>query len=376
MRVPSPSEATGRIAFRRDRYRGGMTASRQRSDPGDQTQRITRAELDRVAVEAAPDPLLIVASDGRVVLENQRARQMFGVGTGEGTLVGRSVDDLLPESLRSIHARHRSRYVQHPKARAMGSGLELLGRRVDGTEVPVEVSLAPVTVDGEPYVVAAIRDLTERRATQASLSAAQERLSLVAERERIGRDLHDSVIQRLYGAGLALQAALDADPERFRAVAARTVGEIDDTIAEIRGVINGLQREEIMTGRLVDRVRSVVDDQAEALGIGVRLRVVGYNDVQPQPGAADAVVAVVRECVANAHRHGGATQIDVDIESGVDGCLRVSVRDDGVGFDPQATSSGHGLKNLRSRAVELGGSFTVNSDPSSGTETVWQIPMS
>lgn len=351
-----------------------MTASRP--DPGDTSQRITRAELDRVAVDAAPDPLIVVASDGRVVLENQRAREMFGVGTSQGTLVGRPVDDLLPESLRAVHAKHRNRYVQHPKARAMGSGLELLGRRVDGTEVPVEVSLAPVTVDGEHYVVAAIRDLTERHATQASLSATQKRLALVAERERIGRDLHDSVIQRLYGAGLALQAALDTDPDRLKAVAARTVGEIDDTIAEIRGVINDLQREEIATGRLVDRIRSIVEDQAEALGIGVRLRVVGYNDVQPPPSVVDAVIAVVRECVANAHRHGAATHIDVDMESGVDGRLRVSVRDDGVGFDPHATSSGHGLKNLRSRAVELGGSFTVISDGSWGTETVWEVPMS
>lgn len=345
---------------------------------------IVSTALYEAVVEAAPDAMIVVAADGRIVLANRHARRLFGfddhddapgrVPRGADAMIGLPVDDLLPESLRAVHARQRGRYARHPKAREMGSGLELLGRRADGSEVPVEVSLAPVVVGGAHHVVAAIRDLTEQRATVASLNATEKRLALVAERERIGRDLHDSIIQRLYGAGLAMQAALDGDEERLRAAVAGAVDEIDETIAEIRTVIHDLSRTALESESLQTRLQAVVDAQAAALAVPVHLRLVGRADSHPSPTILDTVVAVVRECIANAHRHGAAASIDVDVENDVDDHLRITVRDDGVGFDPDAVVRGHGLKNLRARAAELGGRFTVRSGPGAGTSVTWQIP--
>lgn len=332
-------------------------------------------ELDRLVVDAAPDAMIVTAPDGTIVLGNLRARQMFGYEDSPNALVGLTVDALLPESLRASHARHRGGYRRHPKAREMGSGLELLGRRADGTEIPVEVSLSPVRVDGEHFVVAAIRDLTEHRAAEASMRATRDRLALVAERERIGRDLHDSVIQRLYGAGLGMQAALGADEERLRAVVSSAVDEIDDTIAEIRTVIHDLRRDLIDTGALEDRLQTVVDAQAAALGVPVRLEVLTRRPVDPPTPLADAVLAVVRECIANAHRHGGASRIDVQLDQGVDRWLGVTVRDDGAGFDPAKVSGGYGLTNLRARAAEFEGTFVVESTRGSGTRTIWRVPI-
>ena len=340
---------------------------------------VAAPDLYRAVVDAAPDGMIVVADDGRIILANQRAQEMFGYDahSSSESLVGLGVDKLLPASLREAHARHRGRYGRHPKTRAMGSGLELLGRRADGTEVPVEVSLSPAVIEGETYVVAAIRDLTERRAAEASLTATQDRLALVAERERIGRDLHDSVIQRLYGAGLGMQAALGGDDARLRRVVGSAVDEIDDTIAEIRTVIHDLQRDVTDPERLVDRLAQVVDAQAAALGIDVRLHVVGHLRAEPSRAVGDAAVAVVREGIANAHRHGAAAHIDVDLENDVDDRLRITVHDDGEGFDPQHLSdeAGNGLKNLRARAAEFHGSFTVHSEPGQGTQATWEIPL-
>lgn len=329
-------------------------------------------ELQRIVADAAPDALIVTASDGRIVLGNRRARELFGYE--DTTLEGLGIDDLLPESVRAAHARHRERYAEHPRARKMGSGLELLGLRADGSELPVEVSLSPVTVAGEHYVVAAIRDLAERRAAAASLSATRDRLALIAERERIGRDLHDSVIQRLYGAGLAMQAALAADGDRLHTVVSGAVDEIDDTIAEIRTVIHDLRRDVVDADRLGERLQMVVDGQAAALGVTVVLRLTGAPTREPSPQLADAALAVVREAIANAHRHGRAARIDVEL--GFDaGVLVLEVRDDGVGFDPSIEADGYGLKNLRARALEFGGDFSVESTPGSGTRLTWSVPL-
>lgn len=332
-------------------------------------------QLHRATLEAAPNPLIVVADDGRIVLANERARAMFGPPGAEADLVGHDVDELLPDSLRAAHARHRDVYARHPRARPMGSGLELLGRRFDGSELPVEVSLAPIVVQDRHFVIAAIQDLTERRAAEASLRATQERLALVGERERIGRDLHDSVIQRLYGVGLAMESALDRDPDRLRRIAADAVGEIDATIGEIRSVIRDLTRHEPAAGHLGDRLAALAEAQAAALDIDVVLHIVGRPGSGVSARVADAVVAVVREAVANAHRHGDATEVVVDFDLGVDDKLRVVVADDGVGFDPSLPAEGFGIQNLRARAREFGGTFQVVSEPGTGTRVTWEIPV-
>ena len=192
-------------------------------------------------VDAAPDGVLVVGADGRVVLANRQASTLFGYTDDGGGLVGRSVEDLLPDSLRRAHEAHREAFGRRPRRREMGSGLELLARRRDGSEVPVEISLSPLEIDGDLHVIAAVRDVRARRAEQARLNEAQQHLAMIGDRERISRDLHDTVIQRLYGAGLRLQAALGGDESRLRGGAEYVIGEIDDTISEIRSVIFDLR---------------------------------------------------------------------------------------------------------------------------------------
>src|SRR5574341_191923 len=118
-------------------------------------------------LQAAPDAMLAVDAQGRVLAANGQAEVMFGYAAG--ALRGKLVETLLPEAMRATHADHRMKYFASPQTRSMGQGLDLLGRFQDGATFPVEISLRPVDTGGEVYTVAAIRDISERRRAEAQL---------------------------------------------------------------------------------------------------------------------------------------------------------------------------------------------------------------
>ena len=129
------------------------------------TERSLSDHLVSAILDAAPDAMLCVAADGRIVVVNAEAERLFGYPRAE--LVGMPVDDLVPEALRAEHAQHRADYAAAPRRRPMGAGLQLSGRRQDASTFPAQVSLSPVGTDEGVLVVAAIRDLTDWLAARA-----------------------------------------------------------------------------------------------------------------------------------------------------------------------------------------------------------------
>jgi PAS domain S-box-containing protein len=126
----------------------------------------------RELLEAAPDAILQVDEQGRIILLNHMTEQMFGYTREE--LLGASVELLVPGELRAAHAAHRVRYADHPKTRAMGSGLVLEAVRKDGTRFPVEISLSPAVSEAGFRATAIVRDITARKRAEDQLRAAQE----------------------------------------------------------------------------------------------------------------------------------------------------------------------------------------------------------
>jgi PAS domain S-box-containing protein len=118
----------------------------------------------RKLLHAAPDAILEVNEEGRILILNEAVERMFGYSRAE--LLGLSVDQLVPSSMRGGHAQHRGAYAEHPKARPMGTGLELQGQRKDGSLFPVEISLSPNWIEGSLHVIASVRDITERKAVE------------------------------------------------------------------------------------------------------------------------------------------------------------------------------------------------------------------
>jgi PAS domain S-box-containing protein len=124
-------------------------------------------------LESAPDAILIVDRTGQISFVNSHAERMFGYAPHE--LLGQPVEILVPEAARPAHVTHRFEFGRTPRTREMGSGLELKGRRKDGTTFPVEISLSPLEEPEGQFVVSAIRDVTERRQIQEALRLSEER---------------------------------------------------------------------------------------------------------------------------------------------------------------------------------------------------------
>jgi protein-histidine pros-kinase len=172
----------------------------------------TQAERKfRGLMESAPDALLIVAPDGRIVAANTHTEQLFGYSGEE--LARQTIELLVPERFRGSHPGHRAGYFVEPGVRPMGQGQELFGLRKDGTEFPVEISLSPLEADGMTYVISAVRDATFRKRAEAKfrglLESAPDAMVIVNQLGRIV--LVNSQAERLFG--YAREAMLDRPVE-------------------------------------------------------------------------------------------------------------------------------------------------------------------
>ena len=200
-----------------------------------------------------------------------------------------------------------------------------------------------------------------------------ERLALLADRDRIARDLHDHVIQRLFATGMSLQGALPlmmapAAVDRVR----RAVEDLDETIRDIRAAIFTLQsREEPDSPGVRARIVAVADSMAGSLGFAPALRLDGALDLRVPAGMAGDLLVTLREALSNVARHARATMVEVTVEAGTD--LVAVVADNGVGLSGMGRWSG--LSDLTLRAAALGGTLRLRPADGGGARLEWRVPL-
>jgi signal transduction histidine kinase len=199
----------------------------------------------------------------------------------------------------------------------------------------------------------------------------RELLAVLEDRERIARDLHDVVIQRLFATGMQLQgvAAQALRPEAVKRINA-AVDDLDATIRDIRRSIFELRAPVGVTLRT--ELRDAVDTAAEMLGFRPTLDVSGPVDSAVPDDIVPELLAVLREALSNAARHAQARAVRVSVRAAGDEAI-LQVEDDGVGFD--ACLARGGIVNMGERARDLGGSFEVGPGPDGGTLVVWRVPL-
>jgi PAS domain S-box-containing protein len=325
------------------------------------------------AIDAAPDGIVVVDDRGIITVVNPMAARLFGYEEDE--LVGEPIEVLLPEPLRLGHVAHRERYTASPRTRAMGSGLDLHGQHKSGKEFPVEIALSPVHLDDRLFVIAIVRDVTERRAAADELMHAHEQLALVDDRERIARDLHDTVIQRLFAVGLSLQGALGgiSDPKTSDRLTT-AIDEIDGTIRDIRTSIFSLHARRMPTAGVRDDVLATAREAGRALGFEPRVVFNGPVDSATPDLVREHLIPTVREALSNVVKHASASQVFVTVTVAEEHLI-VEVIDDGVGPPAQGVHGGRGVGNMTERALALGGRCELRAREEGGAVFVWRVPL-
>lgn len=328
----------------------------------------------KAIIEAAPDGVLVVGSDGVILAANPKASQIFEWSQSE--LVGRPVDDLLPPEARGRHASHRAGFVKHPHDRPMGAGLKLRGWKKSGATFPVEVSLSAWTRDdGTNTVICSVRDTSAVRRLQSFSDRAL--LASEEERMRIARELHDDTAQRLAALILEVGAlAREQDPDR-RAVlfdAVRT--HIVDATDGVRRLARGLRPPELEELGLAHALTAYARTMQEPGRFHVTLEVEPVHGLDGQ--RALATYRILQEAVNNARRHSGADRAVLRLRQ-EDGWIIAEVEDAGSGFDFTRTGgegAGLGLLGMRERAAMIDARLTLDADPGAGTRVHLRVPVS
>ncbi len=204
-----------------------------------------------------------------------------------------------------------------------------------------------------------------------------QRLAIVEERERIGRDLHDGIIQSIYAVGLSLEDVpelMEDEPEVARQRVERAIDSLDQSIRDIRNFIFGLRPELLEQAGLIGGLAALADEFRVNSMIDIDLETGDAAEVDFTPEQTGQLLSIAREALSNIARHSKATRGSVKVECD-SGKIRLTVVDNGVGFDPnrQRGPNHQGLTNMRARVAEMGGFIDVRSEPGSGTRIIVEV---
>jgi signal transduction histidine kinase len=359
----------------------------------------------RLLFESLPEKYLVI--DPNLVIVAASDAYLTATLTQRESMVGRRLFDVFPdnpddpatEGARNLKAsltrvvRERTRdsmSVQRfdiPRPASAGGGFEERFWTVSNSPVlAADDSLAAIVhavEDVTEYMRRQLDDPTpffrpELRARADNLIKVRQAernlraLHMAEERERIARDLHDLVIQRVFGAGMRVNSMLPAAQGAMAEKLREVVSELDSVISDIRTTIFDLQTDAGVRSGLRSGVRDLAADAAERLGFQPRVRFAGPVDTVVDRGCREQLLAVLRESLSNVIRHAAATAVEVEVTATDELVLRVS--DDGRGASSD-WGEGFGLRNMASRAAELRGSFALGINTPRGTILQWRVPL-
>jgi signal transduction histidine kinase len=320
-----------------------------------------------------------------VLGDNEQLSQLVTYGVDQAThdavdqlpegkgILGLLVSDPRPLRLRDL-TKHLESYgfpAGHPPMRSF-LGVPVRGHDAVGSLYVGEKQAGDEFTADDERLVVALAAASAVAIDNVRLQERLENLAVLEDRDRIARELHDKIIQRLFTVGMTLQTTL---PLVTHGVVAdhitRAVDELDTTIRDLRNAIFALETQS-QRGLRVD-IFAHTDAARDALGFSPELRMDGPIDLVVSDEIAEQLLAALQEALSNVAQHADASKVEVVVESGSDVLLRVV--DDGIGF-PERVDHGRGLHNMKRRARGLGGTFVAQRGANGGTIVEWRVPLS
>ena len=313
----------------------------------------------RVLMEHSADAFFIHDLKGRIVDVNQMACESMGYTRDE--LLSLCIADIDPQCPREGAAEWRSMVPGVPVT------LIVSLQRKDRTTIPTEISIRAFDLSGERFILGLARDITERQAAEET----QRELAVLEERNRLARELHDSVTQALYSASLMSEAghrfAEAGDLDRVRHYLGRLGDTCQQALKEMRLLVYQLRPSVLEQEGIVGALRQRLDAVEKRAGVEVRLV---FDDTLDLPARwEEELYRISQEALNNALKHSSAKLVTVRITA-QNGNVDLEIEDNGQGFDLESVTGkgGLGLTSMHERARSIGGTFIVHSVPGSGTK--------
>jgi len=344
-----------------------------------QTEMIRRREAAleehyRELFENAHDIIFTHDLEGALTSLNKAGEQILGysrqeaVGLNFAQLVAPAHQDGFREVLKGL------------KDGLVNAHCEVEVRAKDGRRVVLRVNLRLQQLSGPPRVRGISWDITERKQAEEALQESEQRLRRsLEERVQLGRDLHDGIIQSIYAVGLGLQECRNLviqDPSAAQARLARSISDLNTVIRDVRDFIVGLEPEALKGRDFNAALQSLVATMSRAHAALFSFDIDARAAEALNARQAAHLLQIAREAMTNSLRHAGAQSTVVTLKR-QNGCVRLEVLDDGVGFEQGPSAGrGHGLRNIAARASELGAGSEILSAPGKGTRVSVEIPAS
>ena len=333
---------------------------------------LSNSESLREVIAAAPSGIVIVNPEGQIVIANRQAESIFGYRGEE--LFGQPVDSLISESFRGKFLNLRSGSGGKPVPRPLGQPDEMYGRRKDGSEFPIDIGVAPMKTTEGFFILSAIVDNTLRQQLESRYRRRKEIEAQESERRRLARELHDELGQLLSAISLDLHAA-KGDYISAASRLDETIGIVDQAIEQVCDLTLDLRPPMLDDLGLIATLRWYADRMARRADLVLHFVAESSGASVPSENAT-ACYRIFQEALTNVIRHSQARQVWIELRE-VAGNVQMSIRDDGIGFNPEsidtcASAKGYGVIGMRERVDLLGGTIEINSMPTEGTTiSVW-----
>lgn len=352
------------------------------------TERTVRASEELLAeiLDNAAEAIISIDESQRIIMFNQGAEQIYGYSAKE--VLGKPIELLLPARFIGVHRQHVLNFAAAPeKARRIAEGVQVYGRRKDGSEFPAEASISKLKLAAETIFTAILWDVTERKKAEADLERSREELRILAarlqqareeERALLAREIHDQLSGALTALKMDLSFLANRVPQEDTALTEKTETMskvIDATLNSVRNIATQLRPSVLDDLGLIAAIEWQAEEFQNRSGIQCQLNL-EREEVALDKNRSTAIFRIFQEALTNVARHAEASELWISLKEQA-GTLFLQIRDNGRGITQEEISSSKslGLLGMRERAFAFGGEVVITGGPGQGTTVTLKVPV-